>query len=112
MILTRRRSRKLALLLIFVMLAGCAQSKAVFQKGFTFTAWEAEEYRSESLAQQLGELRKGGVEWIALTPRWFQESKDSTVIYKHPTLSPSDESVRHVIRLAHRFGFQVLLKPE
>ncbi len=108
----RHRSPKLALLLMGVILAGCAQSKAVFQKGFTFTAWEAEEYRSESVAQQLGELREGGVEWIALTPSWFQESKDSTEIYRDPRQSPSDESVRHVIRLAHRLGLKVLLKPQ
>jgi len=108
----RRRSPKLALLFISIVLAGCARTQAVFQKGFTFSAWEVEEYRSDSVAQQLGELRKGGVDWIALTPRWLQDSKDSTEIYKHPRLSPSDESIRHVIRLAHRSGLQVLLKPQ
>lgn len=109
---THRRSLRLTLLLIGVILAGCAQAKPVFQKGFTFTAWEAEAYRSQTVAQQLGELREGGVEWIALTPSWFQDSKDSTEIYRDPGQSPSDESVRYVIRLAHRFGLKVLLKPQ
>jgi hypothetical protein len=61
---------------------------------------------------QLAALQEGGVEWIALTPRWLQAERDSTRVAPHPELSPSDASLRSVIAAAHALGLHVFLKPQ
>ena len=84
----------------------------VFQKGFTFAAWMAGEYQSTTSDKQLGELARGGVEWVALNPRWTQETRNSTKIKRHPRLSPTDDDIRHAVRTARRLGMHVFLKPQ
>ncbi|MHC4398383.1 MAG: glycoside hydrolase family 113 [Planctomycetota bacterium] len=84
----------------------------VFQKGFTFAAWTAGEYQSTTSDRQLAELAKGGVEWVALNPRWVQNTRSSTVIEPHPKLSPTDGDVCHAVRTARRLGLRVFLKPQ
>jgi len=92
--------------------AAHAEDAAVFMKGFTLGGWSTDDYRRTSVGSQLEILHEAGVEWIALTPRWFQEGRSSTDIGPHPELSPSDESLLRVIALARSKGFHVFLKPQ
>ena len=82
-----------------------------FRKGFTLVAWSSEAYADPRVEAQLDALRDAGVEWIALTPHWFQATRSATSIAPHLTRSPSDASLRRVIEQAHARGFRVLLKP-
>jgi len=84
----------------------------VFQKGFTLGGWSSEDYSRPELEAQLKELHAAGVEWVALTPRWFQETLSSQRIHPDQELSPTDESLRRLIRLARARGLRVLLKPQ
>ena len=93
-------------------LPAAAAAEAVFQKGFTLGGWSRDDYAAPEVAAQLRELKEAGVEWIALTPRWLQDERDSTAIAPHPELSPSDDSLRDVIGAAHALGLRVFLKPQ
>lgn len=84
----------------------------MFQKGFTFAAWTAGEYGTETADNQSAELVRGGVEWIALNPRWTQATRDSIKIEPHSRLSPTDDDIRHTVRAARRMGLHVFLKPQ
>jgi len=89
-----------------------AAPEAAFQKGFTLGGWSRDDYAAPEVAGQLRALAHAGVEWLALTPRWLQAERDSTAIAPHPERSPSDASVRSVIRAAHALGLRVFLKPQ
>ncbi|MCP5056182.1 MAG: hypothetical protein GY937_05575 [bacterium] len=87
-------------------------SHPVFQKGFTFGGWSSEDYSRPEARSQIEELRAAGVEWLALTPRWVQAERSSQNIQPHPDLSPTDESLLEVIRMAQAQGLHVFLKPQ
>lgn len=91
---------------------GQSANPLVFQKGFTFAAWTAGEYPTETADNQLAELARGGVEWVALNPRWMQARRNSTKIKPHSRLSPTDDDIRHAVRTALRLGMHVFLKPQ
>ncbi len=104
--------RTLALATLLCVPAPARAEPPVFQKGFTLGGWSRDDYASPEVAAQLRELKEGGVEWIALTPRWFQAERASTAIAPHPELSPSDDSLRGVIGHAQALGLRVFLKPQ
>jgi hypothetical protein len=64
------------------------------------------------VSAQISALREAGVEWVALTPRWFQADASSTTLAPHPEQSPTDESVRYVVGLLKAQGLHVFLKPQ
>lgn len=84
----------------------------VFQKGFTLGGWSRDDYSGPEVRSQIEELRAAGVEWIALTPRWFQATRSSVTIRPHADRSPSDESVVQVAAIAEAHGLRILLKPQ
>ncbi len=84
----------------------------MFQKGFTFGGWSSDDYAGSQVPSQIEELRAAGVEWVALTPRWFQPTRSSTVIRPHDDLSPTDDSILAVVELARAQGLRVFLKPQ
>jgi hypothetical protein len=102
----------LAVAALLVLAAPAGAAPPVFQKGFTFAGWTRDAYAGPAVAAQLAALKEGGVEWIALTPRWLQAERDSTKVAPHPELSPSDASLRAVIAAARALGLQVFLKPQ
>jgi hypothetical protein len=79
---------------------------------FSFTAWSAGAYQSRTSAEQLGKLAQGGVQYVALNPRWTQEQIDSTTVQPHQQMSPTDDDIRYAIRTAQTLGLQVFLKPQ
>ena len=89
-----------------------APTAGVFQKGFTLGGWWRDDYLNRGLPAQIALLRAAGVEWVALTPRWFQADRRSTRLFPHPEQSPSDESLRTVVGLLQSQGVHVFLKPQ
>lgn len=63
---------------------------------------------SDSLIHQLDRI---GTNWLAVSPAWYQDTAASGEIHPWQGITPSDESVRHLIGLAHRLGMKVMLKP-
>lgn len=106
----------LAAALLLALDLSCSASEErfdpVFQKGFTLGGWTSADYSGPEVSTQIERLREAGVEWVALTPRWFQERRSSVSIRPDPELSPTDESVLAAARLARSQGLRVFLKPQ
>lgn len=50
-------------------------------------------------------------DWLIVIPQWYQDDLRSTRIAPWDVKTPTDASVRHVIRVAHSIGLKVMLKP-
>ncbi|MBU4346171.1 MAG: hypothetical protein KKH29_02455 [Candidatus Omnitrophica bacterium] len=92
---------------MFVSPAGAGPS---FQKGICYAAWERNRYLSTHSDRSLEELARTGAEWVAIVTTYYQDRFDSTAIYA-TEITPSDESIIHVINRAHQLGLKVMLKP-
>jgi membrane dipeptidase len=97
-------------------LAACSEPapapSGVFQRGMTLGGWSRDDYARPELGAQLDELRRAGVEWVALTPAWYQATRAAMQIASHPERTPSDESLESAIALARERGMRVFLKPQ
>jgi hypothetical protein len=102
----------LALLLSAAPLGAEPIRRPDFQRGITFAAWTRDEYASPAAASQLEALRELGADSVAIVARWFQATRRSTAIAADPERSPSDASVRAIVRRARGLGLRVLLKPQ
>lgn len=105
-----RRATLLGIALLCAAPAGAGSPP--FQKGVALGGWWRDDYAAASLGAQLDVLRAGGVEWVQLTARWFQATRDATAIEPHPDRSPTDASLRAAIRAARARGLRVFLKPQ
>lgn len=84
---------------------------APFMKGMNYVGLAADVFASPLSDLSLRQLRRTGADWLAVTPVWFQESFDSSEIRPLDGFTPSDASLRHLVREARRLGFHVMLKP-
>lgn len=82
----------------------------VFQKGMCYVTWDKNRFASSYSDQALKMLRGMGVEYVQLNVTRYQDRYNSTKI-KATELTPSDKSVKHVIKTAHKLGLKVMLKP-
>lgn len=98
--------------LIAALLAGfaaAAQGKpAVY--GFNLPTWQAETYAKKETLRSLKALKKTGAKWVAFTPTWYVERLDSVSIARTSS-TPTDASLKAVIRWARKLGLKVVLKP-
>ncbi|MBI4345453.1 MAG: hypothetical protein HY553_01270 [Elusimicrobia bacterium] len=78
--------------------------------GFNFPAWQADQYAHAKTAESLERLARTGARWVSITPTWYAESARDSRIRRGPK-TPTDESVRAVIRKARSLGLSVALKP-
>lgn len=83
----------------------------LFQKGMSYASWQHDAYATPEASRSILFLREIGVEWVSLVVTWYQETPDSLIIYRDPYLTPDDEGVIQTIKLIHRLGMKVLLKP-
>lgn len=82
----------------------------LFQKGMCYVTWDKDKFESNYSDMALKTLKEMGVEYLQIAVTQYQEKIDSTDIY--PTeFTPSDRSVKHVIKDAHDIGLKVMLKP-
>ncbi|MBI5144417.1 MAG: hypothetical protein HZA30_05055 [Candidatus Omnitrophica bacterium] len=82
----------------------------VFHKGMSYVTWSKESFASRFSDESLLIMKKCGVESVAIIVTWYQDHYNSTEI-RATDRTPSDSSVRHVIRKAHEYGMKVMLKP-
>jgi len=81
-----------------------------FQKGICYATWQKDRFSSTYSDESLELLKKMGVEYVQINVTQYQDKYNSTKI-KSTDLTPSDKSVRHVIKKAHALGLKVMLKP-
>lgn len=80
------------------------------QKGMCYVTWDKETFNTEYSDMSLQKLAYLGVDYISLVVTQYQDTTTSTEI-KETEQTPSDESLKHVIKTAHKLGIKVMLKP-
>lgn len=82
----------------------------LWQKGMCYVTWNKDSFKNISSDESLSQLKSLGVEWVSLSPTWYQEKYNSLAIQPN-TKTPSDESLIHAIKKIHELGMKVMLKP-
>ena len=80
------------------------------QKGMCYVTWDKNRFASQYSDASLLKLSSLGVEYISICVTQYQEKYNSTKIMRTNN-TPSDKSLAHVIRQAHKLGMKVMLKP-
>ena len=80
------------------------------QQGMSYAAWWPGLYDSPGSDRALANLEATGADWVALIVTWYQDTTESTTIYRADA-TPTDEDVTHAIAQAHALGLKVMLKP-
>ena len=80
------------------------------QKGMCYATWEKETFASEYSDASIAKLAELGVDHISICVTQYQEKYDSTSIMATDR-TPSDKSLSHAIKKAHRLGITVMIKP-
>lgn len=68
-------------------------------------------YGSAVSAEELAELKKLGVNWIAIMPFGYQASAETSELVGPRDLTLTDKNLADEIAAAHRLGIRVTLKP-
>lgn len=84
--------------------------KPVWQKGMCYVTWNKDSFKNASSDESLGLLKPLGVEWVSLSPTWYQE-KFNALTMKANAKTPTDESLVHAINKIHELGMKAMLKP-
>ncbi|MEJ2281723.1 MAG: hypothetical protein P8X97_07455 [Candidatus Bathyarchaeota archaeon] len=87
------------------------EKQPIFQKGLSYSAWSSNAFSSLESDESLGLLSETNAEWISICFSWVQTNRTSYDIHIDPSRTPTTESVKHVIEVAHNLGLKVMLKP-
>ncbi|KPV61944.1 MAG: hypothetical protein AOA65_2112 [Candidatus Bathyarchaeota archaeon BA1] len=82
----------------------------VFQKGMSYRHLPYP-YNSSESDESLLRMKETNVGHVAIIAWWFQENSSSTQIYPHFDFTPTNESLKHAIQMAHNLSMKVMLKP-
>ena len=85
--------------------------RPVFQKGLSYSAWDSNAFSSSESDESLALLTETNTEWIAVCLSWVQSNTTSHDIHPDPDRTPTVDSVKQAITLAHSLGLKVMLKP-
>lgn len=88
-----------------------AEFSPAFEKGFSYPAWSKDAFKSSDSDKSIENLAQTGTKWVAVVPTWVQDTIHSTYIYRHPDMTPTDESLAHAIKKIQGLGLKVMLKP-
>lgn len=80
-------------------------------RGFNMGGWSRDALGGSGTRQSLDRLAATGANEVAIAPFWYQDRKDSVQIYRRDSKTPTDDSVRAVIRHAKSKGLRAALKP-
>jgi hypothetical protein len=80
------------------------------QKGMCYVTWDRERFASRYSDESLEKMASLGVQYISIIITQYQERHNSTDI-KRTDKTPSDQSLIHAIKRAHKLGLKVMLKP-
>lgn len=95
-----------------VLVSSTAWSLPGFQKGMSYTGWNRNALLGINSTLSIQNMKEIGIDWVAVTVFWFQDTETSTVITEDFSYySVSRESVTQAIKDCHERGIQVMLKP-
>jgi hypothetical protein len=90
-----------------------AQNRRIpFQKGVNFTAESHAGYSPETARPMLEQLRKYGVNSIAIVPYGFTRKGSPTVRFSGSGSMERDDDIQESTKVAHELGIRVFLKPQ
>jgi hypothetical protein len=81
-------------------------------RGMTLAGWDAGAYAPADVEAALDTLKAGGVTWISLVTAWYAAGRQGLEIKPDTQRTPTEDSLRAVIRAARRRDIKVLLKPQ
>ena len=84
-------------------------------EGVIFASWWNGEYQTSNADQSLANLNATGANYVGLLGTWYMDTANgeystSNVIYPHPTKTPSDADLIHIINDIKSSGRKVFLK--
>lgn len=104
--------RAAPVLLASSLLCACTQEDSEqFIKGMSYAGYSPNVFAGAVSDGLIRHLATTGTNWLIVIPQWYQDNMDSTDIEPWAERTPTDKSVRHLVRLAHELGLQVMLKP-
>lgn len=108
---TRTTTTALGLLLVLHGLPDCAgRTAGARQQGFAIPTWERDGYADPLLGRDLDQVLAAGADWVQFVPTVYQPDVHSAQIAVTEQTT-SDAGLENAVRLAHRAGLRVLLKP-
>jgi len=81
------------------------------RQGFNLTAWGSNTYNSRHARRALNEAAELGANTVAIVVTQYVSDAQATDIHAVKDKTPSDRSLRRVIRIAKQLGFYVSIKP-
>lgn len=84
---------------------------AGFHRGMSYVSWWHDFYDSPESDSSLSLLAETETEWVALLVTWYQDTENSTLIYRDSLRTPSDAGLLRVIARCGELGMKVMLKP-
>ena len=82
-----------------------------FQKGLCYSGWSSDAFGTSESDESLSLLTETNTEWVSICFSWAQSSTTSSDIHVDPERTPTTDSVKHAITVAHSLGLKVMLKP-
>lgn len=82
----------------------------LFQKGMTYVTWSKDSFMSAASDESIKAMADAGITSVSIVVTWYQQEYNSIEI-ERTERTPSDASVKHVIREARQHGMSVMLKP-
>ncbi|WP_251019208.1 hypothetical protein [Streptomyces sp. ISL-11] len=79
-------------------------------RGITLPSWNTDDYSSPQARTYLRQIAATGARWVTFTPTWYQDRVTDPAM-RTTGESAGDDSLRHVIGLAHDAGLKVMVKP-
>jgi len=93
---------------LLIIMTCCSEA---FQKGMSLTSYWHDQYNYPESDSALVDLAQTNAEWISVLATWYQDSVQSTEIYRDPLRTPDDSSLVHMIERARELDLKVMLKP-
>ncbi|MFI9718806.1 glycoside hydrolase family 113 [Streptomyces sp. NPDC052396] len=86
------------------------EKKVSGMRGFTLPAWNRDDYQSPQAGTYLRQIAATGARWVTFTPTWYQDKLTDSGMHTTEETA-GDDSLRHIVSLAHSAGLKVMIKP-
>lgn len=107
----------LAAFIFFFSAISLSEARDIPKKGVILGSWWYNDYSSTNAAASLDKLAATGANYVGILATWYMDTttangeySTSNVVYRHATKSPTDASLRDIIRKAKAKGMSVMLK--
>ncbi|WP_229327832.1 hypothetical protein [Streptomyces sp. UNOC14_S4] len=79
-------------------------------RGFALPSWNTDDYAKPEAGAYLRQIAATGARWVTFTPTWYQNGVTDPAMHTTGETA-SDDSLRHIVDLAHSTGLKVMIKP-